>query len=96
MWMTEFQGPAQKNLEPHLTMMLNIQTQWAVPAEETKIDKQTQSLLTLQNLSSEHSEDPTPSHSRLPSQIIGQLRYFLEVWIHTMISERVYVLNKGR
>lgn len=39
MWMTEFQGPAPKNLEPHLTMMLNIQTQWAAPAEETKIDQ---------------------------------------------------------
>lgn len=60
--------------------------------------KQTQSLLRLQNLSTEHSEDPTPSHSRLqlPSQITGQLSYFLEVWIHTWISERLYVLNKGR
>lgn len=36
MWMTEFQGPASNKLEPHLTMMLNIQTQWAVPPEETE------------------------------------------------------------
>lgn len=34
--------------------------------------KLTQSFLTLQNLSSEHIEDPTPSHSRLPSQIISE------------------------
>lgn len=34
--MTEFQGPAPNKLEPHLTMLLNIQTQWPAPPEETE------------------------------------------------------------
>lgn len=34
MWMTEFHSPVPNKLEPHLAMMLNFQTQWAVPPEE--------------------------------------------------------------
>lgn len=37
--MPDVQGPAPKDFEQHIATTLNIQTQWAVPAKETKRDQ---------------------------------------------------------
>lgn len=89
MWMPEFQGPTPNKLEPHLTIMLNIQTQWAVPPEETEIKKPLR-FLRLKNLSFEHSKDSTSSHSRLPSQIISE-----QDFLHILQRKILGHLNLG-